>query len=56
MFTRRAKLTRIIGDPDKQRPDEWNSTVVCPPRILQICNKRSRVWAGARIGYEGNPQ
>ena len=26
MFTRRAKLIRIIGDPDNQGPDKWSST------------------------------
>ena len=26
MFTRRAKSTRIIGDPENQRPDKWNCT------------------------------
>jgi hypothetical protein len=25
MFTGRARLIRIIGDPDNQRPDEWSS-------------------------------
>jgi hypothetical protein len=28
MFTGRAQLIRIIGDPDNQRPDEWSSTVI----------------------------
>jgi len=27
MFTRRAKPIRIIGDPDNQVLDKWNSTV-----------------------------
>jgi len=27
MFTGRTKAIRIIGDPDKQRPDKWSSTV-----------------------------
>jgi hypothetical protein len=27
MFTGRAKQTRIIGEPDNQRPDKWSSTV-----------------------------
>jgi hypothetical protein len=26
MFTRRVKRMRIIGDPDNQRPDKWNTT------------------------------
>jgi hypothetical protein len=26
MFTRRAKPTRIIDDPNNQRPDKWRST------------------------------
>jgi len=25
--TRSAKPSRIIGDPDNQRPDKWSSTV-----------------------------
>ena len=54
MFTRRAKPIRTIGDPDNQRPDEWISTVVCPPHILQSCNKRSRDWAVAGICYGGS--
>ena len=28
MFIRGAKPIRTIGDPDKQRPDKWNSTVL----------------------------
>ena len=27
-FNRRAKLIRIIADPDNQRPDKWSSTVL----------------------------
>ena len=27
-FIRRAKPIRIIGDPDKQRLDKWNSTAL----------------------------
>ena len=27
MFNLRAKLIRIIGDPNNQRPDNWSSTV-----------------------------
>ena len=49
MFTPKAKRIRKIGDPDNQLPDEWNSTVVCPPHILQSCNKRNRLWAEAGI-------
>jgi len=27
MFAGRAKLIRMIGDPDNHRPDKWSSTV-----------------------------
>jgi len=28
MFTRTAKPTRLIGDPDNQRPIKWRFTVL----------------------------
>jgi hypothetical protein len=31
MFTGRAKPFRIIGFPDNQQPDKWNSTVLLNP-------------------------
>jgi len=34
MFSGRAKLIRIIGDPDNQRPDKWSSTVLCLTELL----------------------
>jgi hypothetical protein len=39
MFTWRAKQIQIIGNPDSQHPDKWNSTVFCALSNTEIWNK-----------------
>jgi hypothetical protein len=47
-FSRRAKPTRIIDDPDNQRPDKWSSAVLklhfiighFPPTVNECCLSR----------------
>jgi len=36
MFTGRAELIRIIGDPDNERPDKWSSAVLPGLRYVHV--------------------
>jgi hypothetical protein len=36
MFTRSAKIIRMIGDPDNEHPDEWSSTVILSQKYF-VC-------------------